>query len=155
MPPAGHPAYDFTLTAQDGKPVSLHDYRGKWVVLYFYPRDFTSGCTLEAHGFQHDLDQYTERHAVIIGISVNSARSHQDFCVKEGLNFKLLADSDHNVSDKYGSLTSFGPIAFASRNTFLIDPNGNIARIFTSVQPANHSKEVLVALDQLQHLGSK
>src|SRR5216117_388639 len=90
-PVSGAPAPDFTLNSQDGKPLSLHDLRGKWVVLYFYPKDFTSGCTREAHNFQRDQNEYARRNAVILGVSVDSAESHQKFCAKEGLNFKLLA----------------------------------------------------------------
>src|SRR6059058_1675229 len=96
-PVSGAPAPDFTLNSQDGKPLSLHDLRGKWVVLYFYPKDFTSGCTREAHNFQRDQEEYARRNAVILGVSVDSAESHQKFCAKEGLNFKLLADTSHAV----------------------------------------------------------
>ena len=151
MPAVGAAAPDFTLAAQDGKPVALHDYRGQWVVLYFYPRDFTSGCTLEAHGFQRDLAQYTARHAVVLGVSVDAPEKHQAFCTKEGLNFKLLADTTHDVSTRYGSLTNLGITAFATRNSFIIDPQGHVAKIFTGVQPATHSRDVLAALDALQH----
>src|ERR1035438_2377761 len=120
-PAVGTPAPDFTLNSQEGKPVSLHDFKGKWVVLYFYPKDFTSGCTVEAHNFQRDLAEYEKRNAVIVGISVDDAESHQKFCVKEGLSFKLLADTDHNVSNDYGTLSPL-PFTHASRNTFLISP---------------------------------
>jgi peroxiredoxin Q/BCP len=94
----GSPAPQFTLKSQEGTPVSLQDFRGKWVVLYFYPKDFTSGCTLEAHNFQRDLAEYEKRNAVIVGVSVDDPNSHKQFCVKEGLSFKLLADTDHNFS---------------------------------------------------------
>src|ERR1700752_1929838 len=100
-PASGTPAPDFPLNAQDGKPASLHDFRGKWVVLYFYPKDFTSGCTKEAHNFQRDLDKYTAANAVILGVSVDDAESHKNFCAKEGLNFKLLADVGGKVSEQY------------------------------------------------------
>src|SRR6266702_3016758 len=101
-PSSGTLAPDFTLNSQDGKPLSLRDLRGKWVVLYFYPKDFTSGCTKEAHNFQRDLAQYEQKNAVILGVSVQDEASHQKFCAKEGLNFKLLADPDHAVVQKYG-----------------------------------------------------
>src|SRR5579859_6107828 len=91
-PAVGAAAPDFTLKSQENKPVSLHDFRGKWVVLYFYPKDFTSGCTIEAHNFQRDLSQYEAKNAVILGVSVQSSDSHKEFCAKEGLSFKLLAD---------------------------------------------------------------
>jgi len=119
-PAVGSVAPDFTLNSQEGKPVSLTDYRGSWVVLYFYPKDFTSGCTVEAHNFQ------------------------------EGLNFKLLADTDHKTSIAYGSLTNMGLVKFAARHTFLINPEGKIARVFTTVDPNKHSEEVLAALAELQ-----
>src|SRR5438128_10137405 len=150
-PVSGAPAPDFTLNSQDGKPLSLHDYRGKWVVLYFYPKDFTSGCTREAHNFQRDQDEYARRNAVIVGVSVDSAESHKKFCAKEGLNFKLLADTSHEVSKQYGSLMNFGVAKISARNTFLIDPQGEIARAFSSVNPARHSAEMLSAIDQLEH----
>ena len=98
QPAAGTPAPDFSLTTGDGSQVSLKDYRGKWVVLYFYPKDFTSGCTIEAKNFQRDLAQYEQSGAVVLGVSVDTAQSHKDFCAKEGLNFKLLADPDAAVS---------------------------------------------------------
>ena len=148
-PEPGSLAPTFTLQSQDGSPVSLQDFRGKWVVLYFYPKDFTSGCTLEAHNFERDLAEYQKRNAVIIGVSVDSPDSHHQFCVKEGLSFRLLADSDHKVSAAYGTLTDVG-FAHAARNTFLISPGGKIARVFPDVKPAEHSTEVLAALTELE-----
>jgi peroxiredoxin Q/BCP len=130
--------------------LSLKDYGGKWVVLYFYPKDFTSGCTVEAHNFQRDQAEFAKRNAVILGVSVDSADSHRKFCAKEGLNFKLLADTSHQVSKQYGSLMNFGVAQISARNTFLIDPKGRIARAFASVNPARHSGEVLSAIDALQ-----
>ncbi len=149
-PGAGSPAPDFSLKSQDQTQVSLKDYRGKWVVLYFYPKDFTSGCTVEAHNFQRDQAEYARRNAVILGVSLDSAESHKNFCAKEGLNFKLLADTSHQVSKQYGSLMNFGIIQIASRHTFLIDPQGNIAHAFTSVNPSRHSREMLAAVDDLE-----
>jgi len=150
VPSVGSPAPEFTLTSQEGKPVSLKEYRGKWVVLYFYPKDFTSGCTIEAHNFQRDQPQYLQKGAVVLGVSVQSADSHKQFCTKEGLNFKLLADTDHKVSSAYGSLTNLGLVKFASRHTFIINPDGKIVKVFTEVNPNKHSEEVLVALAGLQ-----
>jgi peroxiredoxin Q/BCP len=149
-PAVGTIAPDFTLNSQEGTPVSLKDFRGKWVVLYFYPKDFTSGCTVEAHNFQRDFAQYEKRGVAIVGVSVDSADSHKQFCTKEGLNFKLLADTDKKVSEEYGSLTNLGLVKFAARHTFIIDPEGKIARVYTSVDPSKHSTEVLSALDDLQ-----
>jgi thioredoxin-dependent peroxiredoxin len=153
-PAVGADAPTFTLPSQEGKPVSLSDFRGQWVVLYFYPKDFTSGCTMEAHNFQRDLEQYVQRKAVILGVSVDSADSHKQFCAKEGLNFKLLADTDKKVSEAYGSLTNLALVKFAARHTFIIDPNGKIARVYTTVAPARHSAEVLAALDELERAKS-
>jgi len=150
VPAVGATAPDFTLNSQEGTPVSLHDFKGKWVVLYFYPKDFTSGCTTEAHNFQHDLAQYEAKNAVIVGVSVQSSDSHKDFCAKEGLSFKLLADIDHKVSEAYGSLSNYGVAKLSARHTFLISPDGVIAKEFLDVNPGRHSEEVLAALAELQ-----
>jgi peroxiredoxin Q/BCP len=150
VPAVGATAPDFTLNSQEGTPVSLHDFKGKWVVLYFYPKDFTSGCTTEAHNFQHDLAQYEAKNAVIVGVSVQSSDSHKDFCAKEGLSFKLLADVDHKVSEAYGSLSNYGVAKLSARHTFLINPDGVIAKEFLDVNPGRHSEEVLAALTELQ-----
>ena len=147
LPQVGQAAPDVTLPSQDGSNVSLKDFRGKWVVLYFYPKDNTPGCTIEAHNFQRDLSKYDEKNAVIVGVSVDTTESHQDFCAKQSLTFKLLADTDKKVVADYGSLSDRG---FASRNTFLIDPNGKIAKVWTGVKPASHSEDVLAALSELQ-----
>lgn len=151
QPPAtGMQAPQFTLPNQEGAPISLDQYKGKWVVLYFYPKDFTSGCTLEAHNFQRDIDQYTKKNAVILGVSVDNVDSHKSFCTKEGLNFKLLADPDHKVVQEYGSLMDYKGMTIAARNTFLIDPSGVIRKVYTKVNPQGHSEEVLADLQQLQ-----
>ena len=147
-PQVGQMAPDFTLPSQDGSKVSLHDFRGKWVVLYFYPKDGTSGCTLEAHNFQRDIEKYQQLNAEIVGVSVDTADSHKDFCAKQGLHFKLLADTEKKVSESYDSLMMI--VHFSNRNTFLIDPNGKIAKIWTGVSPAKHSEEVLTALGSLK-----
>ena len=148
-PVVGSNAPDFTLPSQDGSPVSLKDYRGKWVVLYFYPKDQTPGCTREAHNFQADQEKYAALDAVVLGVSVDSVESHKKFCTNDGLNFKLLADTQHKVTEAYGSLTNFGVVKFAARHTFLIDPDGKIAKAYTSVDPEKHSSEVLAELNQL------
>jgi thioredoxin-dependent peroxiredoxin len=149
-PTPGSDAPQFTLPSQEGTPVSLSDYRGKWVVLYFYPKDQTPGCTREAHNFQIDQAKYAERNAVVLGVSLDSIDSHKKFCAKEGLNFKLLADANHKVTSAYGSLTNLGVARFAARHTFLIDPNGKITKVYTSVDPNRHSADLLAELDQLQ-----
>ena len=155
-PSVGSTAPDFTLQSQDGTAVSLKDYRGKWVVLYFYPRDMTHGCTIEAHNFERDQDQYARRNAVVLGVSVDDVDSHKKFCAKEGLNFKLLADTEKKVSNEYGSLTNLAIVKFSSRHTFLINPECQIARVYTDVDPNKHSQEVLAALEELhKHTAQK
>src|ERR1700694_5455370 len=150
QPAAGTPAPDFSLATGDGSQVSLKDYRGKWVVLYFYPKDFTSGCTMEAKNFQRDLTKYDQTGAIILGVSVDSAQSHKDFCAKEGLNFKLLADSDGKVSAQYGSIKEYEGAKMAARNTFLINPKGEIAKVYTGVKPAEHSDQLLKDLAEMK-----
>jgi peroxiredoxin Q/BCP len=146
IPAAGQQAPDFTLPSQDGSQVGLKDFRGKWVVLYFYPKDNTPGCTIEAHNFQRDLPKYEQANAVIVGVSVDSTDSHKDFCAKQGLTFKLLADRSKKVVDEYGSKQSMMGMTFAARNTFLINPEGRIVKVWTGVDPDKHSAEVLAVL---------
>src|SRR5580692_10994230 len=150
-PPAeGTPAPAFTLPSQEGAQVSLDQFKGKWVVLYFYPKDFTGGCTIEAHNFQRDIDKYTQMNAAIVGVSVDNVDSHKSFCTKEGLNFKLLADPNHAVVEKYGSIMEYNGMTIAARNTFLIDPTGVIRKVYVKVSPQGHSDEVLAELQKLQ-----
>jgi peroxiredoxin Q/BCP len=118
-PPAvGSVAPEFKLTTDEGNQAALKDFRGKWVVLYFYPKDFTGGCTLEAHNFQTDLAKYEALNATILGVSVDTAESHKSFCAKEGLTFKLLSDADTRVSEAYGSLMDYNGTKLSARNTF-------------------------------------
>jgi thioredoxin-dependent peroxiredoxin len=147
-PPAeGSPAPDFRLASQDGEWVSPRDFLGQWIVLYFYPKDFTKGCTIEARAFQKDLKKYRKKKAVVLGVSVQKPASHAEFCQKEGLGFKLLADIDQKASSAYGSL---GDNGLSTRNTFLIDPSGVVRKAFLNVAPAKHSAEVLAALSALK-----
>ena len=147
LPQVGQKAPGVSLPSQDGSTVSLKDFHGKWVVLYFYPKDNTPGCTIEAHNFQRDLPKYQEKNAVIVGVSVDSAESHQDFCTKQSLTFKLLADTEKKVVAEYGSLRDNG---MAQRNTFLIDPKGKIVKVWAGVKPQEHSDEVLAAISELE-----
>ena len=146
MPSVGEVAPGFTLPSQDGSQISLDSFRGKWVVLYFYPKDMTKGCTIEAHNFQRDQAKFDALDAVILGVSVDTPDSHKEFCTKEGLTFRLLADPEHKVVDEYGSLGHYGPMTIANRNTFLIDPQGKIVKVWTKVDPQVHSAEVLAAI---------
>jgi thioredoxin-dependent peroxiredoxin len=147
QPPFNQPAPEFTLPSNSGDgEVSLSDYRGQWVVLYFYPKDFTSGCTLEARRFQQDLPKYLKRNTQILGISVDDVDSHAEFCDSEGLKFPLLADAGGKVSKAYGSWLGYVSL----RHTYLIDPDGVMRDRFLGVNPAIHSTEVLAKLDELQ-----
>jgi len=150
-PPAvGDEAPGFTLISNEGTEVTLSEYQGQWVILYFYPRDFTQGCTIQARNFQRDLELYTERNAVILGVSVDDAESHASFCEKESLTFKLLADTGAIISEAYGSVRGLADAKLSARNTFVIDPEGVVAEVFIGVKPTPHSGEVLETLDRLQ-----
>jgi peroxiredoxin Q/BCP len=150
-PPAvGSPAPTFSLPSQEGGQVSLDQFKGKWVVLYFYPKDFTAGCTIEAHNFQRDIDKYTQKNAVIVGVSADTVDSHKGFCAKEGLNFKVLSDTNHDVSQKYGSVMEINNMTLSARNTFLVDPSGVIRKEYIKVNPTDHSTQVLADLSELQ-----
>ncbi len=146
-PAAGQAAPTFTLPSQDGSAVSLEEFRGKWVLLYFYPKDNTPGCTLEAHNFQRDLPKYESLNTVVLGVSLDSEDSHKSFCTKQGLTFKLLSDKEREVTAKYGSLKNMLGLKMSARNTFLIDPSGKIAKVWLGVSPASHSAEVLQELE--------
>lgn len=147
LPEIGQPAPSFQLPTNTGEgEISLSDYQGQWIVVYFYPADFTPGCTLEARRFQQDLPEYLERNTQILGISADDIKSHADFCDSEGLKFPLLADTTGAVSKAYGSWLRF----ISMRHTFIIDPDGILRATFTGVRPAIHSQEVLTRLDELQ-----
>ena len=151
MAAVGSPAPNFTLPNQENKPVSLSDYKGKWVVLYFYPKDQTSGCSMEAHNFQRDLPKYEASNAVVLGVSLDTVESHKTWCTKDGFSFKMLADPEHKVVDQYGVpvktvTTPAGPLTIAMRDTFLISPDGKIVKQWEVKDIANHSTEVLAAI---------
>lgn len=146
MPAAGQAAPTFTLPSQDGTPISLNQYHGKWVVLYFYPKDMSQGCTIEAHNFQNAMADFDKKNAVILGVSVDSTDSHQQFCAKDGLTFHLLADTEHKVVSMYGSASERNGNVMAARNTFLIDPQGKITQVWTKVNPQTAASDVLAAI---------
>jgi thioredoxin-dependent peroxiredoxin len=144
---AGTVAPNFTLPSQEDKPVSLTDYKGKWVVLYFYPKDQTQGCTIEAHNFQRDMDKYAALNAVVLGVSLDTVEGHKAWCAKDTFSFKLLADPDHKVVDAYGvPVMTHGDMKYASRDTFLISPSGKIVKVWEKVDPNVHSTDVLAEI---------
>ncbi len=143
----GATAPNFTLPSQEDKPVSLSDYKGKWVVLYFYPKDQTQGCTIEAHNFQRDQAKYNAANAVVLGVSLDTVEGHKAWCAKDTFSFKLLADPDHKVVDQYGvPVHGMGPVKFASRQTYLISPAGKVVKFWPDVKVDHHSEEVLAAI---------
>jgi peroxiredoxin Q/BCP len=154
LPELDGPAPDFRLPGfqpgADGEArttkLGLADFSGRWLVLYFYPRDFTSGCTLEARGFQRDLEAFHQRGAEVVGVSADDAESHASFCGSEGLAYPLLSDPSGEVSRRYGSWMA----PYSLRHTFLIDPQGTLRARWTGVSPNRHSQEVLANLDTLQ-----
>jgi peroxiredoxin Q/BCP len=145
LPALDQPAPDFNLDGVPG-PRSLADFRGRWLVLYFYPRDFTEGCTIEARGFQRDLEQFHRASAEVVGISADSADTHAEFCGSEALAYPLLSDPGGRVSKAYGSWMA----PFSQRHTFLIDPEGTLRALWVGVRPLGHSQEVLTTLRERQ-----
>jgi thioredoxin-dependent peroxiredoxin len=144
---AGAVAPNFTLPSQEDKPVSLTDYKGKWVVLYFYPKDQTTGCTIEAHNFQRDLTKYDALNAVVLGVSLDTVEGHKTWCSKDTFGFKLLADPDHKVVDAYGvPVSTHGDFKYAARQTFLISPSGKVVKVWEKVDPTVHSTDVLAEI---------
>ncbi len=151
MPPVGAVAPSFTLPSQNGTPVSLNEYKGKWVVLYFYPKDQTQGCSLEAHDFQRDLPKYQALNAVVLGVSLDTVDSHRVWCAKDSFTFKMLADPDHKVVDQYGvPLMTQAGNSYASRDTFLINPEGKIMKMWQVKDIPAHSGEVLTAIQSMK-----
>lgn len=148
-PAVGSVAPGFTLPSQEDKPVSLADYKGKFVVLYFYPKDQTTGCTIEAHNFQRDQAKYDALNAVVLGVSLDTVEGHKAWCSKDTFSFKLLADPDHKVVDEYGvPVMTHGDAKFASRQTFLIGPDGKVVKVWDDVNKSlqTHSDDVLAAI---------
>lgn len=150
------PAPDFTLLDQDGKLHSLADYRGRWVVLYFYPMDGTPGCTTEACEFRDARDAIAEfGNAAVLGVSKDSVASHRKFADKQNLNFTLLSDSDHKVAEAYDSWDPKfylgGTLLGTKRNTFLINPDGMIVKEYRGVDPTKHAGEIITDLQSLQN----
>ena len=147
LKPVGSTAPNFTLPNQENKPVSLADFKGKWVVLYFYPKDQTAGCSKEAHNFQEDLPKYEKLNAVVLGVSLDTVESHKQWCTKDGFSFKMLADPEHKVVDAYGvPVRTMGSNSYAMRDTFLISPEGKIVKTWEVKDIPNHSAEVLAAI---------
>jgi len=143
----GSKAPDFNLKGTDGKNYKLSDFKGKVVVLYFYPKDDTSGCTIEANGFNESLEEYRKLGAEIIGVSNDSIESHKKFCDKYSLKFLLLSDPDRKVIKVYDSYGDKGAFGWGTiRNTYVIDKNGNIVKIFRKVHADGHNVEVLSLL---------
>jgi peroxiredoxin Q/BCP len=141
----------FTLPSQTDTSVSLKDYKGKYVVLYFYPKDMTSGCTTEAHNFERDTAKYAALNAVVLGVSLDTVESHKTFCTKDGLNFKLLADPKGKVAAEYGvPVRGMGPIRFASRETYLIGPDGKVLKFWEVKNIQTHSEEVLASITEMK-----
>ena len=148
--PAGQPAPDFDLQDETGTERSLSDYRGKPVVLYFYPKDDTPGCTKEACSFRDNLVALQQLNAVVLGVSVDSVESHKDFADKNNLNFPILADDQHKVCTQYGTLTDYNGQKVARRSTVIISPDGIIKKLFPEVQPKDHALEIHQVLKELQ-----
>lgn len=143
LPQVGSPAPNFNLPDQNGTQHVLQDFRGKWLVLYFYPKDDTPGCTQEACAFRDDLNQLTEMGAQVVGVSVDDSTSHAEFAKKYHLPFPLLADKSGEVAARYGALMDLGFMKLARRFTFLIDPQGNVGKVYLSVETSRHSKEII------------
>jgi len=149
QPIVGSPAPEFELPDQDGQLHSLEDYRGQWVVLYFYPKDETPGCTTEACEFRDNIFAFRDLNAQILGVSLDDVESHKAFAENHGLPFPLLADIEGKISSAYGVKTRMFGMTVAKRQTFIIGPDGNVARHYEKVKPAEHSAEVLAALKEL------
>lgn len=149
-PTEGELAPDFDLQDQHRHEHRLSDYRGRWVVLFFYPKDQTPGCTKEACDFQRLSVQLKDLNAAVLGISLDDVSSHQDFAAKHTLDYPLLADIDGTVAQRYGVLRGLGKFRFAARRSFIIDPEGRVKRYFGKVSPSEHGEEVVGELKKLK-----
>lgn len=149
LPRAGDEAPDFALADQQGNLRPLAEFRGKWLVLYFYPRDDTPGCVKQAAGFRDAMRDLEALGASVCGVSVDDSASHAAFAGKYNLPFALLADPNGEVATRYGSLRNLGVVKFAKRNTFLVDPQGKIARVYVGVNPALSTQAVTDDLKRL------
>jgi peroxiredoxin Q/BCP len=149
----GDKAPQFTLNDGDGNKIKLSDFKGKKVVLYFYPKDLTPGCTIEACAFRDDIGALKKLDAVVLGVSADAEKTHQKFTAKHDLNFPLLADVDHSMSEKYGAWqekSMYGRKYWGiARITYIIDETGKIAKVYEKVKPATHSAEVIAAIKSL------
>lgn len=146
----GNAAPDFELQDQYMKTHNLEKYSGKWVVVYFYPKDDTPGCTTEACSFRDEIFKVRALGAEILGISLDSTESHAKFAEKHGLPFPLLSDAKGETAEDYGCLTEFKGMTVAARNTFIVDPQGNISKIYRKVDPKTHSAQIIADLKTLQ-----
>ena len=149
LPARGDSAPHFALPDQNGRLRSLDEFRGKWLVLYFYPRDDTPGCTEQAMRFRDTMRDFEKLGAAVCGVSVDNSDSHAAFARKYNLPFALLADRNGEVAARFGSLRNFGFIRFARRNTFLIDPDGKVSAVYVGVNAAKNAQDVSNALKDL------
>jgi peroxiredoxin Q/BCP len=147
----GDDAPAFELLDQHSRVHKLCDYRGQWLVLYFYPRDDTPGCTTEACEFRDDVFMLKRMGVALLGVSTDDVKSHQEFAEKYHLPFSLLSDPDGEVAREYGSLTNLGLLKFAKRHTFVIDPDNRVAKVYRKVQPKTHSDQVIADLKALRN----
>jgi len=146
----GDPAPDFELRDQNGQLHAIEDYRDKWVALYFYPKDGTPGCTTEACEFRDNIFAFRRLNCQILGVSLDDEESHKAFAEEHGLPFPLLADTTGSAADAYGVKTRMLGMTMAKRQTFLIDPDGRVARHYADVDPDKHSAEIIADLEKLQ-----
>lgn len=142
---------EFELKNQAGELKTNKDYEGNWLILYFYPKDDTSGCTTEAKNFRDSLEKYTELNTKVVGVSLDDAKSHKSFSDKYQLSFDILADTEQKLAEAFNVVGGFGPVKYAKRETFIIDPDGNIVFHFKKVKPEEHSKNVLEKLKKIQN----
>lgn len=149
VPTEGGPAPGFDLRDAEGRGHRLSDYAGRWLVLYFYPKDETPGCTAQACSLRDGFEEFRQRDIALLGVSLDDAASHAAFIRNHRLPFPLLSDPDARAAEAYGALWALGPIRFAKRQTYLIDPRGRIARALLSVTPGSHAGELIAEIDRI------